>query len=185
MFHLVNALIFAGTLVLVADLLRACLPLPGVMAGTLYFATLPLQRVLLTWVSCSQDLLAVFFALAAFALYRRGRGVPAALAYLAALASKEVALPLPLALAAWSAWGPSGGTSRPGAPAIARRVAPLAAVALLWVALVAALRARHAGIAAGLHWTPVARRSSARSVSSPTSGPARAAPPWRCSRTSS
>lgn len=153
-FHLVNAILFAGVLALVADLLRACLPLSGVMAGTLYFATLPLQRVLLIWVSCSQDLLAVFFALAAVALFRRGRDGWAALAYLAALASKEVAFPLPVALAAWSRWAPAGGGPPPRARAIVRRVAPCVAVALFWVVLVVSLRARHHGIAAGLQPTP-------------------------------
>jgi len=57
-FHLFNFAIFLGSLALIADLLLALLPLPAVLAGTLYFALIPFQRVNLTWVSCSQDLLA-------------------------------------------------------------------------------------------------------------------------------
>ena len=155
-FHVVNAIAFAMAVALVADLLAALLPLPGVMAGTLYFATLPLQRVALTWVSCSQDLFAVLFSLAALALYRRGRDRWALVAYLAALASKEVAFPLPLVLAAWSGWIASAGADRrrrsANAGAIARRLLPFAALAAAWVALVLALRARHPTMDTGLHF---------------------------------
>ena len=153
-FHAVNAIAFAVALALVADLLAALLPLAGVMAGSLYFATLPLQRVVLTWVSCSQDLFAVLFSLAALALYRRGRDRWALAAYLAALASKEVAFPLPLALAAWSAWIGNGREPRPSPGAIARRLLPFAALSLAWVALVLGLRARHPTMDTGLQFTP-------------------------------
>lgn len=157
-FHLVNAAAFAIVLLLLADLLSALLPLGGVMAGMLYFATLPLQRVILTWVSCSQDLLALLFTLLALALYRRGRSGWAALAYLLALASKEVSFLLPLALAAWSRWGevrePGAGGGRPTPRALARRLAPFAAVAGAWALLVLALRARHPAMTPGLHFTP-------------------------------
>src|SRR5262249_38662982 len=98
-FHLVNFALFLGALALLADLLAAFLPPPGVAAGLLYFATLPFQRVNLTWISCSQDLLALFFSLLAVAAWRRSRDGWAALAYLLAVFSKESALPLPLALA--------------------------------------------------------------------------------------
>ncbi len=73
-FHVAHALLFAAALALLFDLLRALLPLPGALAGTLGFALLPLQRVNLTWISCSQDLLALALALGAFALWRHGRG---------------------------------------------------------------------------------------------------------------
>lgn len=103
-FHAVNAALFLAALALLADLLRVFLPVPGVMAGCLYFALLPFQRVNLTWVSCAQDLMALVASLGAIALYRRGRLLPAVLAYAAAVASKESALPLPLAIVAWEAW---------------------------------------------------------------------------------
>jgi len=156
-FHLANGIAFAAVLLLVADLLAALLPLSGVMAGTLYFATLPLQRVILTWVSCSQDLFAVLFVLLALALYRRGRDRGALLAYLAALASKDVAFPLPAALAAWSwivAPAMDGGRRRPAAQALARRLAPFAGLAAGWMALVLALRAAHPAMITGVHFTP-------------------------------
>src|SRR5262245_23052789 len=96
-FHLVNFALFLAALALAVDLLRAFLPWPAVMAGALYWAVLPFQRVNLTWISCSQDLLALGFSLAAVARFRRGQWGAAAL-YLGALLSKESALPLPVVL---------------------------------------------------------------------------------------
>ena len=129
-FHLFNFAIFLGSLALIADLLLALLPLPAVLAGTLYFALIPLQRVNLTWVSCSQDLLALFFSLFSLALYRRGRAGFAAVAYLFALFSKESALPLPLALAAWTWWiDPSSLQDR---AALRRRLAPFLIALASW-----------------------------------------------------
>jgi hypothetical protein len=156
-FHLVNGLAFAAILALLVDLLRAVLPVSGVFAGALYFATLPLQRVNLTWISCSQDLFALLFVLGALALFRRGHDRWACGAYLAALASKEVAFPLPAALAAWAWWlgDPGAGAAvRPAPRALARRLAPFALIGLAWLVVVAALRARHPVSAAVLHPTP-------------------------------
>ena len=156
-FHLVNAVAFAVALALLVDLLLAFLPLSGALAGTLYFALLPLQRVNLAWVSCSQDLFALVLTLAAFALFRRGRDGWACLAYLGALASKEVAFPLPVVLAAWASRPRSAGgeTVAPPSPqALARRMAPFAITAALWLTVVVAVRARHPSTAAFLHWAP-------------------------------
>ncbi len=154
-FHLVNAAAFAAALALLVDLLLAFLPLGGALAGALYFALLPLQRVNLIWISCSQDLLALVFTLAAVALFRRRRDARACLAYLAALASKEVAFPLPAVLAAWALWnGPTeagNGDVRPRPGAVARRMAPFAATAALWLVVVLAMRAQHPA-AAFLRW---------------------------------
>src|SRR5437867_13356659 len=58
-FHLVNGALFLAALALLADLLLALLPPAGALAGTITFALLPLQRVILTWVSCSQVLMAL------------------------------------------------------------------------------------------------------------------------------
>ena len=101
-FHAANALLFAAALALLFDLLLALVPAGAALAGALYFALLPLQRVNLTWVSCVQDLLALLLVLAAVALYRRGRLAAAWAAALAATAAKEIALALPIALTAWS-----------------------------------------------------------------------------------
>lgn len=154
-FHLVNAAAFAVALVLLVDLLIAFVPLPGALAGALYFALLPLQRVNLMWVSCSQDLFALALTLAAIALFRRGRDGWACLAYLGALASKEVAFPLPLVLAAL-AWRPPGAGATTEAPPrpLARRLAPFVATAAVWLVVVLAIRAGSPSTAAFLHWAP-------------------------------
>lgn len=134
-FHLAQFALFLGTLVLLAELLAALLPPTGVLVATLYFALLPFQRLALTWVSCSQDLLALLFGLGAFALHRRGRPLEAALVFLCAAASKESALPLPVLAFAWDRW-----IGRRSAREALRRAAPLGAVTIGWVALSAAMR---------------------------------------------
>jgi hypothetical protein len=147
-FHLVNAALFAAAIVLLMDLLLVFLPPAGAAAGALYFAVLPLQRVILTWISCSQDLMALVFCLAAFALFRRGRDRGAALAYLAALASKEVAFPLPLVLAVWALRD----GDRPTWRAVAKRMAPFAALAMVWLAVIVYVRVTDQSVAAPLEW---------------------------------
>jgi len=132
-FHLVQFVVFAAALVLLADLLAVFAPrresviAPAALVGLLFFATLPLQRVNLGWVSCSQDLLALTGSLAALALFRRGRTPWAMLAYAAAVLSKQSALPLPAALFLW-AWCIEGETPR---RAFAR-VLPFGFAALPW-----------------------------------------------------
>jgi len=145
-FHLVNFALFLGGAALLVDLLRAFLPWPGVMAGALFWALLPFQRVNLTWISCSQDLLAFAFALAALARFRRGQPGAAPL-YLAALLSKESALPLPLALAAWAWWIDRDAWGR-----VARRLLPCAAALAAWTVIQALVRARE-GATLGVPFT--------------------------------
>jgi hypothetical protein len=156
-FHLVNAAAFALALALLVDLLLVILPVPGALAGALYFALLPLQRVNLIWISCGQDLFALVLTLAAIALFRRGRDRWACLAYLGALASKEVAFPLPVLLAAW-AWTPrataGAAASTPATPSLVRRLTPFALTAAAWLAVVVMVRASHPSTAAFLHWAP-------------------------------
>ncbi len=146
-FHAFNYALFLVALALLADLLLALMPLGGAIAGVAYFALLPFQRVVLMWVSCSQDLLALAGTLAALALYRRGRTGGALCACAAALASKESAFPLVVGLLAWD-WL----VERRDAPAIARRIAPFAALTLAWGAFSLAMRASKA--AAPLYMTP-------------------------------
>jgi hypothetical protein len=148
-FHVVNALLFGVALALTAELLLTLLPRAGAIAGVLYLALLPLQRVNLTWISCSQDLLAWGLALASFAWWRRGRLAPALIAYALALASKESAAPLPLALAAWS-----HAIERRPLGESARRAVPFVLVAAAWAAIVVLVRARHPAAAATLRWEP-------------------------------
>jgi hypothetical protein len=153
LFHLINFAVFLAALALLADLLRTFLPRAGVMAGLLFAALVPLQRVNLTWVSCSQDLLALAFTLGAFALYRRQRNAEAAAVWLLAALSKESALPAPLAFAAWTL----GSEAAPSLAARARRVLargwPFVAALGVWLAIVIAVRARNPG-AAPLEFAP-------------------------------
>lgn len=127
LFHAANlALLLAGGW-LAFDLMRALAGATGAWAGLVYLLLLPLQRVNVTWISCSQDLLALVFALAAMALFRRGRDRGALLAFTAAALSKESALPLPLLLGVW-AWRVEGQPAR----AALRRIAPFTLPVLLW-----------------------------------------------------
>ena len=161
-FHIFNFVLFLVALALLADLLTslfppASVPTPAraaggrgdpVLAGTLYFALLPFQRVAWLWISCSQDLLALVFALAAFALYRRSRRLPAAVLFVAALASKESALALPAGLMGWEVL-----IARRNPREAARRVLPFAAVALAWGIMAVTISRRGAG-AHLLHFDP-------------------------------
>src|SRR5262249_56971882 len=124
LFHLAQLGVFVAALVLLADLLSAFEPTrdrraPPVLAGVLWYALLPLQRVNLMWVSCSQDLLALLGVLASVAWFRRGRLVPALLAYAAATLAKESSLPLPIVLYVWAVQ-----VERANAAQALRRVAP-------------------------------------------------------------
>ncbi len=141
-FHAFNFALFLGALALLADLLRSALPRSGVLAGVLYFALIPFQRVNLMWISCSQDLLALAGSLGAFALFRRGRMIAALACFAAALASKESALALPAALVAWDRW-----IDRRAWPETLRRVTPFGVAALVWVVVSLVMRARHAAAA--------------------------------------
>ncbi len=147
LFHLFNFAVFLGSLALLADVLMALLPPTAALAGVLYFALLPLQRVAWLWISCSQDLLALFFALAAFAFYRRSRPVLAAGLLLAACASKESALALPIVFLGWDVLIERRST------AALKRVIPCFAIALLWGAL-ALMVSGSGGGARWLHFAP-------------------------------
>jgi hypothetical protein len=147
-FHALNFLIELCALALLLDLLTALLPFEAALAGALYFALIPLQRVAWLWISCSQDLLALAFALGSFALYRRDRRLPAAVLLLAALASKESALPLPLAMAAWDVL-----IARRRPAEALRRAAPMAVLALGWSVIALTVSLRGAG-ARLLHFGP-------------------------------
>jgi len=87
-FHAANFALFLAALALLFDLLASLLPRPGAFAGTLYFALLPLQRVNLTWISCSQDLLALLLSSRRSPSTARA-GAPALVTALGAMASNE------------------------------------------------------------------------------------------------
>ena len=146
-FHLANLAVFLAALALLVDLLLLWVPLSAALAGVLWFALLPLQRVNLTWISCSQDLLALAFVLATLAFHRRGRDRLAWLMYLAAVLSKESALPLPALLFLWD-WRVE---RRPLGSAL-RRVLIYLIPLLLWVAGETRLRAAGGAVAARLQF---------------------------------
>src|SRR5439155_12725888 len=91
-FHAVNALTFAAIVVMIERLARGWAgPRVGRPAAVDYLL-FPPGSALLAWVSCAQDLIALFWALAAMLLYQRGRRWPAALAVALAALSKETAV---------------------------------------------------------------------------------------------
>lgn len=97
--HLVNALTFAAVVVMIDRLGRAWAgPLAGRLAAV-SFLLFPPGSALLAWVSCAQDLIMLFWSLAAFLLYQKGRHALAGVATLLAALSKETAVVLPAALA--------------------------------------------------------------------------------------
>jgi tetratricopeptide (TPR) repeat protein len=97
-FHLVNAVTFAAVVVMIERLGRDWAgPRAGRLAAAA-FVLFPPGSALLAWVSCAQDLIALFWALAALLLYRHGRYWPAAIAVVLAVLSKETAVVMPLVL---------------------------------------------------------------------------------------
>jgi hypothetical protein len=149
LFHLFNFAVYLVALALLYRLLRELAPRGGAMAGALFFAVLPFQSVNLTWISCSQDLLALGFALGAFESHRRGRRWPAAALALAAFASKESALPLAAALVAWDLL-----VRGDRLPAALRRAAPTLLATALWATVLVAMRLAHPAAAAFVRFGP-------------------------------
>lgn len=91
-------------------------------------ASLAMWGTPLLWISGSQDLWMLLFAMAALGGYARGWRIRTLAAFALALASKETAAVLPLLLFAYSTI-----LERLPARAALRRVAPFAALALAWV----------------------------------------------------
>jgi tetratricopeptide (TPR) repeat protein len=104
-FHLVNALTYGAAVAMLFAFARRWL---GWRAGVLVaavFVLFPPGGALLSWVSCAQDLIALFWATAALLLYQRGRPGLSGIAVALAVLSKETAAILPFAIAVleWSA----------------------------------------------------------------------------------
>ncbi len=147
-FHALNFALFLAACALLWRFLRERTSEAGAWIATLWFATLPMQRVNLTWISCNQDLLALTATLAAFAAWRARRVAVATLAYAVALASKEVAAPLPVVLFLWSTL-----VERRSPRDTLRLLAPLAIPLAAWSAGEWHLRATSPA-AARLHVSP-------------------------------
>jgi len=164
-FRLVNLLLHLANALLVGSIAARVLardghpaPAPGALAGAL-FALHPLAPEAVAWISGRFDLLATLFtllslrlAIAALGGHRRtarpGRTTRwpalglALVCFAAALASKESAIGLPLAVAAWAALGeraPAGAEVAAGLRGAARRAWaacwPFVAVAAAYLAL--------------------------------------------------
>jgi hypothetical protein len=106
---------------------------PGTLAGpaaALLFALHAAHHEAVIWISARFDLLATAFSLTALLLMVRGRAIAAASAFLLALLSKESAVALPLAAAAWAVFGLRK-DRRTAAISLAPWLAALAAYAML------------------------------------------------------
>ena len=125
--HLTNLVVLCGAVVLLVILVS---DLAGSRAGLLsglVFVSFGHVPGLVAWVSCSQDLFAIFFIVAAFLLRHRGRDLPALLCATAGLLSKEPAIAAFPVLVLWD-WLLGRPTSRPWL-----RVAGYGAVAIGWM----------------------------------------------------
>jgi tetratricopeptide (TPR) repeat protein len=149
-YHAFNFLVLLGIVVGVVGLgHRLAGPRVGVLAGTAY-ALLYSHHLTLAWISCSQDLLAAGFALAAVHALLSRRAFLAALLHVAALLSKESVAALPLVYAAWRALEPGGATRwRERLGRGVRASAPLWAATAAWAVIVLAARIQRQAWAKG------------------------------------
>ena len=145
-FHAGNLLCLVAAVVLLGVLTRR---VAGAFAGVVAASFLALHYaadVPVLWVSGSQELLSLALGLGALVAYARGRRVPAAALYLAALLSKEVVVLLPVVAIALDRSGTSWRDR-------ARRAWPLGVALLAWGALAAFAMARRGTAGAGLSLT--------------------------------
>ncbi len=181
--HLVNLLLLAAVVLLLARLAaRLAGPPAGTVAG-LAFAALGVAPFLVAWVSGAQDLLAMLFLLAALHLELSGRSAAAWVAAALAVLSKETAaLALPaLALLPW--------VLGRGRGPLARAAIRYGAIAALWAVVHSGVHhlassgslvpgefgydgLRHPG-----HWLPFAGRYLLTLLNVPISRPAAVAAP--------
>jgi tetratricopeptide (TPR) repeat protein len=145
-FHLANFAILLAIVALLVSLgTRLGGPRAGFLAGAAYTLLYP-HRVLMAWVSCSQDQLATLLALVAAHAMLSGRRWRAAGWHLAALLCKESVAAYPLVHTLWRIAGAPAGTSWPRRLRTAGRDSlPLWVSTLVWATLVITVRLlRHA-----------------------------------------
>jgi tetratricopeptide (TPR) repeat protein len=151
LFHLFNLAVLLACIGLVFALARRLMgPRAAVFAAGAY-VLLYAHRVLLAWVSCSQDLLATALGLTAVLLYLGGRRWWGAVVFWIGLFAKESIAALPLVLLFWEAWqAPRQTDLAPRLGTGARKTVPLWCAVLVWAVVVIAVRsAKHAWLEAG------------------------------------
>ena len=124
--HVLNLAALVGAVVLLVSLVsRLCGPRAGLFSG-LIFASYGHVSSLVAWISCSQDLFAILFVIAAFLYRHQGKGVAALACATAGLLCKESALAAFPLLILWD-WVVGRPASRPRFQIIG-----YTSVALLW-----------------------------------------------------
>jgi hypothetical protein len=135
-FHFLNAATWVAAGALYFTFVRRWLGTRTALCALAALALFPPTGALLSWVSCAQDLIALFWCAAALALYQGRRHAAAGLAVALAALSKETAIPLALTLAVWD-W-----LETPGAPARERLRRLMPALLGLAAALAVAIAVR-------------------------------------------
>ncbi len=117
-YHVVNAITFAGVVAMLFLFVRRWLGARTGQLAALALLLFPPCGALLSWVSCAQDLIALFWCAASLLLYQSRRYVLAGLAVALAALSKETAAVMPLVLVAYE-WAAGEGPA-PNAGVAAR-----------------------------------------------------------------
>lgn len=111
-FHLVNLVTFGFVSLFFYAMLRRWQGARVATIGTLAFAVFPPIGALLSWISCAQDLIVLFWGTLAMLLYRERRYTLAGAAGFLAALSKETGLIVPFALLALEVCAGEPGRSR-------------------------------------------------------------------------
>jgi hypothetical protein len=111
-FHAVNALTFAGVVFFLHALVARGLATRAAIIASLAFVLFPPTGALLTWISCAQDLIALFWGTLTLLLYAVERRALAGIAMALAILSKESAVVVAPAVIALEVWVGSPSTFR-------------------------------------------------------------------------
>lgn len=109
-YHVVNAITFAGVVTMLFLFVRRWLGARAGQLAALALLLFPPCGALLSWVSCAQDLIALFWCAASLLLYQSRRYALAGLAVALAALSKETAAVMPLVLVAYE-WAAGDGAA--------------------------------------------------------------------------
>jgi hypothetical protein len=139
-FRLVGAALWLAALLLYGHLLRRALPPHAATIALFGVASLALWGAPLLWIPGVQDLWMLALSMAALALLATRRDLPALVCYALALLSKETAAVLPLVMLAWLAL-----IERASSRRVLQRLAPFAAITVMWAIVHPTLVARATG----------------------------------------